>query len=152
MNSPRESVFAALFALLTPLQGSPPTVGQPFVTVSRRLVPWTDCDSTLQPAIYQWQDDEDTSQQQVWGENIWTLRAKLFIYAWNADDSTPSSPAMNALLDAVESALGTIPIGQINTLGGLVNNCYIDGKVIFAENVQAQQSVIVVPITIVTGI
>lgn len=152
MNNPRETIFAALFALLEPLQASPPTVSQPFVTVSRRLVPWTDCPAEIQPAVYQWQDDQDADQKQSWGETEWVCRAKWFIYVTNPDDSAPSSPAMNALLDAVDNVLGTMPPGQTQTLGGLVNNCYIDGKVVFAENVLAQQSVIVVPITIVTGI
>ena len=152
MNASRESIYAALFALFTPLLGTEDTPG-PFVTISRKWVPFSECDRTQQPALYQMQDDQTSDQKQAMGLPRWTLRAQLYLYSSpdQASDVIPSTQ-LNNLLDAVEGALMPQFAGEKQTLGGLVQNCWIDGKITIIEGVLGQQAVAVIPISMLTGI
>ena len=68
-----------------------------------------------------------------------------------ADDDPYSSPApaLNVLLDAVEVALAPDFTGY-QTLGGLVYDCKISGKIETLEGILGGQEVALVPIEILT--
>lgn len=151
MNVPRETVFQALFERIAFAKiGADPA----FVTTSRKFRWWTEVPEAMQPALYQQQEDQRASSDKNYGETLWGLRAIWWIYCQHSpDDEVVPSTMMNGLMDAVETALLPDPSGR-QTLGGLVEHCYIDGDVVWDEGLVPSdiQSVIRVPILIRTGV
>lgn len=152
MNNPRETVYAALFALGSGITWNDPGgSGKQFQLKSRRLVSWDDPGAGNQPAFFQREARESADQQVAYGAGRWRLRAQWWIYLQiPPDEASIPSQYMNPLLDALDR-LFVVPAGQ-QTLGRLVTNCFIDGDIIMDDPVYPdQQAVIVVPITMVTG-
>ena len=58
---------------------------------------------------------------------------------------------MDDILDAVDGALQAPRLGEKQTLGGLVENCYIDGDVSIDTPVFFEHCAIWVPIKVITG-
>jgi hypothetical protein len=140
MNGSREAIYAALFALVTG--------AAPFVTTSRRMRLITEMQPAQLPALFQQQTGEDTVQVRGIPPK-YTLRCDIAIYAANPDVSQSAAPQLNALVDAVEGAL-TLPIGQVQTLGGLVSHCFINGKTEIFEGSLGSRAAAIIPIEIVT--
>ena len=77
----------------------------------------------------------------------WTLNLDIYIYV-KGDGKTSQTPVINALLDALTNVLAsTNPSGK-QTLGGLVEHCWIEGSIQTDEGVLGDQSVVIVPIKI----
>lgn len=55
------------------------------------------------------------------------IDAQVWIYSVTGVDAIPED-AVDALIDIVEAALQPRPIGSAQTLGGLVRDCWFDGK------------------------
>ena len=145
MNVSRESVFVALFGLLSQLKNSP------FLTVSRRWEPYQNFAPEQQPALFVMQDNQ-RGEQKAYGLQKWTLKASLWIYCYQgAEDDFVASTTLNNLLDLVEAAIQPAPGFERQMLGGIVQNCFIDGEIDVVEGVLGQQSVARIPITIITG-
>lgn len=143
MNASREQVFSVLFSLLSGAAG--------FATTSRRLRLPSDVPAGQQPALFLSQGDEDADQASF-GATRWRLSAHVAIYVnAGADPNVAPDTLLNPLVDAVEMALTPVPPGAKQTLGGLVDHCYIDGKVVRDPGVLDGQAFAVVPLTIVTG-
>ena len=141
----REVIMQALFALVS---GS-----APFVTASRRLKLWTDVPPGERPAIFQYERDDVYAN----GKNylpIVEMNVDLYIYTAPGMDSgvTPIS-ILNPLLDAVDAALKPSPStpGK-QTLGGLVSNCYIDGKVMKDPGDIDGDGIAVIPVKILATV
>jgi hypothetical protein len=148
MITPRETIYAALFAQLQ--SALTPT----FKTVSRRWQPPDQISPADRPALYQVETGEiaATSQKIAGLGIIWNLKLDLVIYSsGNTDPGSTPSQELNALLDAVEAALRNLTIGSPQSLGGKVYNARIDGKLEIVENVAGAIAMAVVPVVLVQG-
>jgi len=138
----REAIFAALWALAPTAQ---------VTTSGRKLRHWDDLKSSDFPALFQAQGDDEIAAH----GNLppaHSMLAKWWVYAYT-DPSQNKTPAevINPLLDAVEAALAPEPGQSAQTLGGLVDQCYIEGKVETDEGLLGDYSVAIVPIRIKVG-
>lgn len=134
----REPIYAALFARLQAVSG--------FRTISRRLKHWTDVPASMQPALYLVQRHEVLSG--ISGQLVrYDLEADVYLYANTADQSSTPSQILNPLLDAVEATLQPDYTGK-QTLGGLVQHCWIEGSIETDEGVLGDQAVAIIPIKI----
>jgi hypothetical protein len=79
-----------------------------------------------------------------------TLEAHLLCYTDTTDpDSTPPAIVINTLMDVVDDVLTTVNNpSNTQTLGGLVEHVYIEGDVMIAEGLLQENSIFVVPLTI----
>ena len=136
----REPIYAALFAKVAASAG--------FVTTRRRLAHWTDVQALSQPALYMAQTGE--SARVVRGQDtIWTLDVELYIYVRAQNQEAPG-PLLNPLLDAVCTALAPNTPDNVQTLGGLVQHCWIEGDIKTDEGTLGEQGVAIVPVRILT--
>lgn len=147
MNNPRETVAAAFAALFEELPG--------FTTISRVLEVPANVDASQMPALFIVEDWEGVGQQNMWGLAKYQLDYRLVVYAGMPDKSTGTAPGsvLNPLLDAVDLALqATVQPNEKQTLGGLVENCWINGKIFKVDGYLGQYIVAVFPISILTGV
>ncbi|MBP2638377.1 MAG: hypothetical protein H6Q72_4284 [Firmicutes bacterium] len=136
----REPIYAALFELVQGISG--------IVTTGRNLKHWADVPAFEQPAIFQRQVNEAANSRTALPTS-WVMNAEWYIYCNAEDDSSiATSTQLNAILDAVETALKQDIVTGYQTLGGLVFNCNIDGTVEIYEGLQGNQCMAVVPIKI----
>lgn len=137
----RETIYAALFALVSNLPG--------LVTASRRLKHWDSVSPAQQPALFLIQRKETPAEKRGLPA-AWTLECDLILYvnAGSDPNAVPAS-ALNPLLDAIDQALAP-PAGQpVQTLGGLVSHCWIDRSgIVMDEGVLGTQAVAIVPVQI----
>ncbi|HXS41985.1 MAG TPA: hypothetical protein VN766_17480 [Stellaceae bacterium] len=138
----REPIYAALFALLQS--------AAPFVTASRRLRHWSDVGAAEQPALFMIQKSEAAEERRPLPIK-WRASVELYLYAQAPDEATPPSMVMNPLLDALEAALAPDPASHVQTLGGLVQHCWIAGRITTDEGVLGGQSVAIVPVEILVS-
>jgi hypothetical protein len=145
----REPIWAALFQRLQDrLQD------QPFKTMSRRhyKIPTPD----EQPALYLVQGVEDENGSD------YGVPAKLvlhgFILAYDVDRApdgeTPGqesellATALNGYVKAIGEAVGPDPAHEVQTLGDLVERCWIHGNTTMNQGVLTKQGFIQIPIHI----
>lgn len=152
MNAPRETVYAALFKLVSGVQWTDPNGQQKFQTVRRRLVSWSDVPSGQQPSLCQRQKSERGDQAQAFGLERWKLSAQLWIYQQIAPDvATIPAQFINPIVDAIDAALAASG-ATFQTLGVPITNAWIDGEVVEDDPVYPdQQAVIVIPVSILTA-
>jgi hypothetical protein len=145
VNVARETIYAALFDLLTGING--------IKKFSRRLLHWSETNSADQPALFLVQGHQAPQQT---GRGIppkWILRAELYLYV-NAGSDPNVIPAqqLNKLLDKIEAALrpstGNDQMQNTQTLGGLVSHCWLDGEIEVFDGALGEQSVAIIPISI----
>jgi hypothetical protein len=141
MFNAREAIYSALFAKVSQ--------AATFETVSRRLQHWTDVSAGAQPALFQAQVDETAHTSPGPGlPTTFILRVDLYIYANTQGDATLSpSTILNPLIDAVLATLAFEPVSNKQTLGGLVDYCVVDGRIVTDEGVLGNQGVCIIPIT-----
>jgi hypothetical protein len=135
----RESVYAALFALLQSVPG--------LTTVSRRLQNVQDVQPENFPAAFQLQG----MQQSKYTGNtpsIFTWKAEWLLYVHDSDPTSAPSIQLNNLIDAATALLTPGPAQPRQDLGGLVQYAAIDGDIQVFEGVLGDRAVAVVPITI----
>jgi hypothetical protein len=146
MNQPRETIAAAFTALFDGLKGAP------FATVSRVFQVPSEILPELTPALYIVEGDENVDEQAAYGLERYRFPFLLAIVALMPDQQGGTAPGtvLNPLLDAVDAAINPYP-GTPNTLGGLVTNCYIDGRITKADKFQGPHVAASVPVTIMTG-
>lgn len=138
MFSTREAIYSALYAKLSQAAG--------FETVSRRLQHWTDVAASAQPALFQAQVDE-TAQTTPGLNSVFVLRVDVYLYANTQGDASLSpSTILNPLIDATLAAIAPEPISGKQTLGGLVEYCVVDGRLVTDEGVLGNQGVCIIPI------
>ena len=139
MRAGREAVYSALFALLTG--------AAEFVTTGRRAQALAQLQPSVLPALFQQQVWEETTQTNGIPPK-YTLHVDIYVYAANPDTSQPSSPQLNALLDAIETALAPSPVTGRQTLGGLVSHCFINGRTDILEGDLGNRVAALVPVEI----
>lgn len=134
----REAIYAALFEKLKAVPG--------LVFSSRRLQHWSDVPAINQPALFMAQTGQSCTQVRGMPKK-WTFAAQVYVYANTSGDDAPAS-VLNPLLDAIEAAL-TPDIGVVcQTLGGLVEHCWIEGEIQTDEGALGDQAIAVIPISI----
>jgi hypothetical protein len=139
----REPIYAALFAKLQAIQG--------VVTCSRILKHWSEVGTAEQPALYLAQKSM-TAEVTFGKPTRWTLEAEVYIYVRTDRLTEPPATQMNNLIDAVEAALApdqSTP--NVQTLGGLVSHCWINGKIETDEGTLGEQAVAVIPINMLAA-
>lgn len=134
----REPIYEALFNKLSDIQG--------IATCSRILQHWDDVSPNNQPALYVAQDSQQA--EQVTGfPTKYVLGAKLWLYTHRDTNGIVPSTQINNILDAVDEALAPVPAsGNKQTLGGLVEHCWIDGAIETDEGLLGNQAVAIVPV------
>lgn len=143
-----ETVFAALFTLLQK--------SATFTTTSRRLQHYSEVPAEAQPAMYLAigaLDPRLGGQDRVPGMPYkWRLNSKVWLYANAGNDDTliPSS-LINPLINAVLTVLKPVTPGDRQTLGGLVYNVSVVGRINTDEGLLGPQAVAVIPVEILTG-
>lgn len=140
----REAIYAALFSRLQNIPG--------FNTTSRRLRHWNDVASSERPALFQAQGHE-TAKPGDPARGLptkWTLAVDLYVYVSTTDQAAPGS-AINPLLDAIEAALAPEGMATAQTLGGLVEHCWIEGRIDTDEGTLGSQAVAIVPIRLLAS-
>jgi hypothetical protein len=118
----REFAFSALFAAVS--------AAYPWGLASRRMKLWSEVPAALRPAFFQLESGPETYQWPSPAAPKRTLEAKLFFYFDARDPATPGASAINAALDAIDTALAPsgadAALGR-QTLGGAVHDCKIAG-------------------------
>lgn len=132
----REAIYDALLAKLT-LAG-----GTNFKTYTRRWKSaWDDPGAMLAllPMLVQWEDREEISYSDNRGiGRIMTISMRLELYAkipvghtvGVPDKSTSGSSVLNPLLDVLDNALAPVGMDGLQTLGGVVYDCRIEGEIV----------------------
>lgn len=143
MQSPRETIYAALWAKFSGLSG--------LVTVSRRLQIFSDVTPEQMPALFMVQVREIATKHTLM-PTVWRLRVELFLYISTGGDATViASSIFNPIVDQLEAALEpnafTGGWGQdLATLG--VVEARIEGPIDIFEGQLGQTAVVVVPIEV----
>jgi len=136
----REAIHAALFARLQGVPG--------LKVSSRRLKHWNDVPPEMQPALYQSSTGQE-AKHETGRPTIWRLSFDIYLYTNTPEPAAPAS-TMNPILDAVCAALAPTAVeGTRCTLGGLVHDCRISGKVETDEGTLGAQSVSIIPVEVV---
>lgn len=120
-----------------------------FVTTSRRLKLWSSLSAGEKPALFLVERGETYTRASEAVPETVTLQLELFIYTdAGQDQSAVPASSLNALLDALDSALSPDALSGKQTLGGLVSHCWIEGRVMKDAGDLDGQGVAVVPIRI----
>lgn len=136
----RETIYAALFAKVS--------AAAAFKTTSRRLKHWDNVAAGDHPALFQVQKGEMPEQRRGLPPK-WHLDADLYVYARSgADPAIAPAIELNALIDAIETALAPSPVTGFQTLDGLVSHCWISGRIETDEGVLGDQAIAIIPIEI----
>lgn len=138
----REPIHAALFAKLQAVSK--------FNTASRRFKHWSDVLPADQPALFLTRRVEVATQKPVIGTAVWDIPFDVAIYV-NTGSDAAVSPAelLNPLLDAIEAVMVPDNLStNKNTLGGLVQHCWIEGQIQTDEGVLGAQGVALIPILV----
>lgn len=146
MNQPRKAVSRALFNLLAG--------AYPFARSERVAVPPSSVPPTDQPALFLVKPIENDSEPQAYGAKRYDQRYGALVYL-QADavlGSTDHVDLLDDITDALDNALQAPFPGQPQTLGGLVAQCAIDGPIKIVSATIGQMCVLVIPITVTTGI
>lgn len=134
----RELYYAALFKRLQQMP-SP-------VQCERVLAHHEDVPANLQPAVFMTVTSQN--EEQVTGfPTKYLLDAKVWIYAHRDTAGDVPSVTVNRILDELDEVLRP-PVGPSfkQTLGGLVEHCWIDGEIHTDEGWLGLQSIAVVPV------
>jgi hypothetical protein len=134
----REAIYSALFKLLSGLDS--------ITTAERVLAHWDDVSPNMQPALYMTMVSQ-TAEQITGFPTKYTLSAKVWIYTHRDTGNVIPSAQINQILDELDAALKPAA-GPLNkqTLGGLVEHCWISGEIVTDEGTLGNQAVAIVPI------
>lgn len=113
----RETIYQALFALVTPLQGNP------FATVSREVIEVQRVPPLEQPVLFMDEALEDYVRDgNGLIHNRWTV---YFHVGCTSTKGTPAATILNPLLDALQAVLE--PTGNPLGLGDLIESAQLVG-------------------------
>jgi hypothetical protein len=139
----REPIYEALFAVLSAIPN--------LVTTSRRLQHWSDVPAASQPALFQSQKKELQVPKKGFPAKV-TLQCDIYLYVNTGNDlSVTPATTINPLMDAIEAALAPNPATGVQTLGGTVSHCWIEGEIMSDEGVLGPQGVLIIPVFILAN-
>lgn len=141
-----ELIYQALFSRLSSIDD--------VVTISRRLKHFNHVPAEQRPAIFVTQGNQVEAPIKGLDAKI-ELEAEIYIYIHEDDVTIPPSVQLNRMIDRVRQAIAPeFPeISEYQTLGGLVEHCWIEGTIeVFeaVENMLDDQGIAIVPIRILT--
>ncbi|WP_339352195.1 hypothetical protein [Acinetobacter beijerinckii] len=142
-----EAIYQALFDRLnTHVNG--------VVTISRRLRHFNNVQSIERPALFITQGNQQEGSVKGLNAKI-ELAAELYLYIHEADKNKPPSAQLNVFVDRVRAAIKPdFPeMCEYQTLGGLVEHCWIDGTIEVyeaVENMLDDQAIAIIPVRILT--
>jgi hypothetical protein len=141
-----ETISAALFTLLT-------TMNYSFKVTDRVGQIWSNVDPSEQPYMGLVERGATGVQNQAMGLEKWTLHYLVLVYL-RADATPTAIPAqqLNAVLQAIAEVINSSPLGERQTLGGLVNNVWINGQCIMDTGIIDQQCALLVPVDVELGV
>jgi hypothetical protein len=156
-----EAIEVALFNLL---QNA--VTALPFKTISRHAKIWGNAVPPDQPALYLVPLGGPTVQDQAFGAPKYHLKYVVLIYA-RADAALNSTVMPQTLLNNAWKAINNamlgkpidpvqaaawLPHGEKQTLGGLVENAWVDGETTMQAAILDQQGAIEIPLSALTGV
>jgi hypothetical protein len=133
----REAVWSSVFTLLSGVAG--------FAETGRKVVHWGDVSNF--PALFMSQGTETVTKSGRGLPCTYTMSAEIYLYARNDSNDTPAIQ-INALLDAVTAIFKANELTGKQTLGGLVEDAWIEGSIARDEGVLGDIGVAVVPIKV----
>lgn len=144
MNS--EAIYQALFNRLSGIDG--------FVTTSRRLKHFNHVPTENRPALFVTQGNQTEAPIKGLDAKV-ELEAEVYIYIHEADTAIPPSVQLNQMIDKVRQSIAPDhpEICEYQTLGGLVEHCWIEGTIeVFeaVENMLDDQGIAIIPIRMFT--
>lgn len=129
--------MSALFDLVVTAAG--------FKTTGRELKHWSEV--AAQPALFAVDAEENFPGDSYNMPRTITMAAELWLYTKGDERPDKNRPkALNALLDAIEAVLEPSSIDGVQTLGGAVENCWIEGRLDKSPGHVGGQAVAVIPI------
>jgi hypothetical protein len=147
----REQAYEALWTLVQTVH--PPGGYNQWRTKSRRLALWDNVPPASQPALFLHKGIETVNQPQAYGAIQYSWQSQIWIYF--RSDTLPQGilpdSEINNFLDAFDLVLQGLPPGERQTLGGVIYQCFIDGVIAFDDGLVDNQAVIIIPITMLTG-
>ncbi|EZQ11640.1 hypothetical protein [Acinetobacter sp. Ver3] len=144
MNS--ETIYQALFNRLSGIDG--------FVTTSRRLKHFNNVAPDARPALFITQGNQTEVPVKGLDAKV-ELEAEVYIYIHENDPAIPPSVQLNQMIDRVRTKLAPDhpDMCEYQTLGGLVEHCWIEGTIEVFEAVEGMlddQGIAIIPIRILT--
>lgn len=141
-----ESIYQALFDRLSGIDG--------FVTTSRRLKHFNHVAAEQRPALFVTQGNQIEVPVKGLDAKV-ELEAEVYIYIHESDTTIPPSVKLNQMIDKVRTAIAPDhpEMCEYQTLGGLVEHCWIEGTIeVFeaVENMLDDQGIAIVPIRMLT--
>lgn len=141
-----EAIYQALFNRLSMIDG--------VVTTSRRLRHFNQVSPEQRPALFITQGNQLESPVKGLDAKV-VLEAEVYLYIHEADPSIPPSIQLNHMIDQVRQSIAPdFPeVCEYQTLGGLVEHCWIEGVIeVFeaVENMLDDQGIAIIPIRILT--
>lgn len=141
-----ESIYQALFNRLSGIDG--------FVITSRRLRHFNNVQPEERPALFITQGNQTEVPMKGLDAKV-ELEAEVYIYIHESDKAIPPSVQLNQMIDKVRTAIAPDypEMCEYQTLGGLVEHCWIEGTIeVFeaVENMLDDQGIAIVPIRMLT--
>jgi hypothetical protein len=144
-----EVVSLALFILLGQAQFT-------FQSMDRKGKIWSNVNITDQPYFALIERGGEVVQNQAIGLTKHTLHFLVLVYIRADADQSPSAPVpatqLNAAWKAIEGIMNSVPLGERQTLGGIVNNAWINGPVMIDTGILDEQCALMIPIDVEVGV
>lgn len=146
----RNAVMAKILSIIQGMTFSSPINGQTtWVTVSNRLRLWGDVSSNQQPAAFLVTHREMDDYR---GLGLLRRRLDLGVWCYCRSDSSPGGPLLDTMMESFEQAFITNgvdnPSQNLNTLGGLVYFCRLEGRVFKDPGDLDNQTLLIVPLIV----
>ena len=140
----RENIITALFNLVS--------ASATFATASRRLQLWSSVPSSEKPAVFVVERGDTYRRASEAVPEAVTLEVDIYIYTdAGKDQSLVPASILNLLIDAVDTALAPNTLTGLQTLGGLVSHCWIEGKIMKDPGDLDGDGVAVIPVKILVS-
>lgn len=150
MSNQREAIMGALSALLATARFDQPINGLgSWASMSRRVRLWNDVAPADQPALFLGEHGENIAYSLDAFPGKTTLNVDCLIYTCAGRDpgQTPAK-ALNLAIEALIGALAPDPKVGRQTLGGLVQYCRVEGRIVKDPGDLDGQGFALVPIKI----
>lgn len=148
LHATRNQVFTALFNLLQTLPAPPGSTS--WKTFTQTILEPDDVPQTNQPALILCRGPQNFSQK-AYGVTKITWRCFFLIY-FRSDNlktvNTYPDQVTDPVLDSIEQLFQPQGNDQAFTLGGLVQNCWLDGMAVADPGIVDGQAIILCPVSI----
>jgi hypothetical protein len=154
MNVPRETIANVLTSLLRGINAHVALGAARFPAgnINRKGGTWSKQSPVSAPTMFIIHVGERATQASTIGLTKWIVDFYLEIFAPTDESSSAIADTLvNAILDAIDATLQSVPPGERQTLGGIVTNCWIEGDIIIGTAQLTNQLMMLVPVRVQTG-